>query len=149
MARDRHYETGKMHFVPFTRDDLEKFVLEQESRAPVETWVIAMAVYSLEAQGIVTTRKEATPQSPEYDLRAVRELLTAAFSDEGILTLAFDRFRTVYEDISSSGLTKTARIRRLVDWCDHNVQLEVLLAEVRDRNPDQYARFKGRLFPIR
>ncbi len=80
----------------------------------------------------------------EYDLQAVRELLSAAFSDEEILTLAFDRFRDVYEDISGE-MGKGKKIRLLVEWCDNKVVLDELLAEVKRRNPNQYARYAARL----
>jgi hypothetical protein len=83
------------------------------------------------------------PQSG-YDLQAVRELLSAAFSDEEIVTLAFDRFRAVYEDISGA-MSKGDKIRRLVDWCDKQVRMDSLLAEVKRRNPKQYARYAARL----
>ncbi len=85
------------------------------------------------------------PQS-EYDLQAVRELLAAAFSDQDILTLAFDRFRPVYEDLSG-GMSKGEKIRRLVDWCVHKQQLGVLLSEISQRNPAQYAKYAPRLKP--
>jgi UDP-2,3-diacylglucosamine pyrophosphatase LpxH len=85
----------------------------------------------------------AAPQD-EYDLGAVRELLSAAFSDEEIVTLAFDRFRQVYEDISGE-MGKTKKIRLLVDWCNGQLVLDSLLAEVKRRNPNQYARYASRL----
>jgi 3',5'-cyclic AMP phosphodiesterase CpdA len=86
------------------------------------------------------------PSAPpsEVDLQAVRELLEAAFSEQDIITLAFDRFRGVYEDISGGG-TKTEKIRRVVDWCVRNLQMPVLLAEVKQRNPSQYALYSSRL----
>jgi hypothetical protein len=80
----------------------------------------------------------------EYDLRVVRELLGAAFSDEEIVTLAFDCFRDVYEEIEGES-SKPKKIRRLVDWCNSQIQMDKLLAEVKQRNPNQYARFASRL----
>jgi len=79
-----------------------------------------------------------------YDVRIIRELLSDAFSDEEIITLVFDRFRDVYEDISG-GMSKTDKVRRLIDWCEHNVEIVTLLAEVQRRNPAQYARYVARL----
>ena len=81
-----------------------------------------------------------------YDPQAVRELLSAAFSDEEVMTLAFDRFRPVYEDISGA-MGKSTKIRLLVEWCDNNVVLDQLLAEVKRRNPNQYARHAVYLKP--
>jgi predicted MPP superfamily phosphohydrolase len=90
---------------------------------------------------------QSSPQRQSaYDVQAVRELLSAAFSDEEVMTLAFDRFRTVYEDISGA-MGKGTKIRLLVEWCDHYGALDQLLAEVKRRNPNQYARYDARLKP--
>jgi hypothetical protein len=86
---------------------------------------------------------EALPPS-DYDLQAVRELLNIAFSDEEIVTLAFDRFRAMYEDLSGE-MPKSSKIRRLVDWCARTVQVEALLDEVKLRNPNQYANYAARV----
>jgi hypothetical protein len=100
--------------------------------------------------GGLTVMQGASPDQPldmpesEYDLQAVRELLGAAFSDEDINTLAFDRFRAVYEDLGG-GMSKGNKIRRLVDWCVHNGQIKALLAEVKQRNPAQYSKYEHRL----
>jgi hypothetical protein len=85
-----------------------------------------------------------TMQENKYDLQIMRELLSAAFSDEEITTLAFDRFREVYDDFSG-GMSKSEKIRRLVDWCDRNLQVEKLMAETERRNPNQYRRYAARL----
>ncbi|MCW5213590.1 hypothetical protein VU04_11880 [Desulfobulbus sp. TB] len=52
MAQDRNYEIGEMHFVPFKRDSIIEFVLQQESHAPIATWVIALSIFSLGAGGV-------------------------------------------------------------------------------------------------
>ena len=80
----------------------------------------------------------------KYDLQVVRELLGAAFSDEEFMTLAFDRFRPVYDDISG-GMVKSEKTRRLVDWCERNLQMEKLMAEVQRRNLNQYERYAPHL----
>ncbi len=80
----------------------------------------------------------------EWNTEAMRELLSAAFSDEEITTLCFDHFRAVYEDFSS-GMSKSAKIQRLVEHCDRNTQMEALAREIERRNRAQYARFALRL----
>jgi hypothetical protein len=50
----------------------------------------------------------------------------------------------VYEEIGS-GMSKGDKIRRMVDRCVRNLQMETLLAEVKRRNPNQYARYASRL----
>ncbi|HUX30625.1 MAG TPA: toll/interleukin-1 receptor domain-containing protein [Thiobacillus sp.] len=47
-AQDRHYEFQEMHAVRFTRKAIMEFVARQEDRAPVATWVLAMAAYALQ-----------------------------------------------------------------------------------------------------
>jgi hypothetical protein len=46
-SQERNYEFGRHHYVEFTEEGLKRFILEQESKAPVETWVAAMGLYSL------------------------------------------------------------------------------------------------------
>jgi len=46
-AQDRHYEFNRHHYVDFTEEGIREFVLQQESTVPVESWVTAMALYSL------------------------------------------------------------------------------------------------------
>ena len=99
------------------------------------------------AQSLASPPAQSVPkQQSAYDLQAVRELLSAAFSDEEVMTLAFDRFRPVYEDISGA-MGKGTKIRLLVEWCDRNGALDPLLAEVKRRNPNQYARHAAYLKP--
>ncbi len=97
------------------------------------------------AAGTGTDLAGASPAPASgYDLQAVRELLGAAFSDEEVVTLAFDRFHAVYDEISG-GMSRPEKIRRLVAWCDQYMQLDELVAEIARRNPAQYRRFAPRL----
>lgn len=75
---------------------------------------------------------------------AIREMLTAAFDDEELSTFCADHFNAVYEEFAS-GMSKRDKIRRLLDYCVRQEQVETLLAEVRQCNPAQYARFEKRL----
>ncbi len=79
-----------------------------------------------------------------WNTEALRELLTAAFSDEELTIFCFDHFRPVYEDFST-GMSKGQKIQRLLDNCIRKVQVEMLLAEVHKANPMQYLQFERQL----
>ena len=79
-----------------------------------------------------------------WETVAIRQLLTAAFSDGELTTICFDYFRSVYEDFGS-GMSKGQKIQRLLDYCDRHGQIGELLRLVRERNPAQYTRFRDQL----
>jgi len=81
---------------------------------------------------------------PTWDTAAIRQLLTAAFSDGELTTLCFDYFRPVYEDFGS-GMSKGQKTQQLLDYCDRHNQLGVLLKRVKEANPSKYADFAPRL----
>ena len=74
----------------------------------------------------------------------IRELLTAAFSDEELTTLCFDYFPSVHSEFSS-GMALGQKIQRLIEYCLRYDQFGQLLAIVRERNPVQYLRHEQRL----
>jgi hypothetical protein len=80
----------------------------------------------------------------DWNTEAIRQLLNAAFSDGELTTLCFDHFHPVYDDFSS-GMSKRDKIQRLLDHCLRHAQVESMLAQVRQRNPVQYARFARQL----
>jgi nucleoside phosphorylase len=82
--------------------------------------------------------------SSTYNLAALRELLNAAFSDEELMTMCFDRFAEVYNNFSL-GMSKGQKIQQLLDYCLRREQLPMLLTEVEKRNPVQFKRYSGRL----
>jgi formylglycine-generating enzyme required for sulfatase activity/energy-coupling factor transporter ATP-binding protein EcfA2 len=84
------------------------------------------------------------PDTRRYDTTALRELLTAAFSDAELDALCYDRFRPVFEAFSG-GMSKAQKVQRLVEHCERQMSVEPLLAVVRERNPAQYAHFEARL----
>jgi hypothetical protein len=90
------------------------------------------------------TPGEPLPAPDKWNTSVIRDLLSAAFSDEEITTLCFDHFRTVYEDFAS-GMSKGQKNQRLLDYCERQDQIEKLLAQVQKRNPNQYARFEPQL----
>ena len=74
------------------------------------------------------------------DTAAIRALLTAALTDEALTALCYDYFRPVYENLAT-GMSKGQKIHRLIEHCEKYDKLDHLLAQVRERNPTQYARF--------
>ena len=79
-----------------------------------------------------------------YDLAAIRELVSAAFSDEELRTLCFDHYRAVYEQFTA-GQSKGDRVLALVAHADKHGLLDNLLAQVKTANPHQYAVFESRI----
>ena len=83
---------------------------------------------------------------PAYNLSTLRELLNAAFGDEDLTALCFDRFPAVHDNFSA-GMSKGQKIQQLLDFCLRHEQLSVLVAEIQTRNPAQFKRYEGRLKP--
>ena len=71
-------------------------------------------------------------------------LLMAAFNDEELTTFCYDTFRPVYEEFAT-GMSRTQKVQRLVEYCDRRGEMEKLLARVERVNPYQYNRFKEHL----
>ena len=90
------------------------------------------------------TADRPQPGAIAYNIAAVRDLINAAFSDEELSTLCFDRFPAVYNNLSN-GMSKGQKIQQMLDYCMRHDQLSALLAEVQERNLAQYRRFEGRL----
>lgn len=51
------------------------------------------------------------PDTRRHDTAAIRDLLTAAFSDEELDLLCYDHFRSVYEGFSG-GMSKAQKVHR-------------------------------------
>jgi hypothetical protein len=80
----------------------------------------------------------------EYNLHVIRELLGEAFSSGEITTLAFDLFHDVYQDFTA-GMTRSQKIRMVVDHANKNGAMPGLLAYVERQNAYQYGRFAPQL----
>jgi len=80
-----------------------------------------------------------------YDLAAIRELVSAAFSDEELRTFCFDHYRVVYEQFAV-GQSKGAWVLALVEYADKHGMLNQLLAQVKAANPHQYEVFESRIW---
>ena len=83
-------------------------------------------------------------ETQTYDLAVVRRLLDAAFDEEELSGLAFDRFPASAERFEA-GMSKQDKLRRLVSHCRRQGQIGALLAHVRRLSPRQYRRFQGQL----
>jgi hypothetical protein len=109
--------------------------LPQEARVPSE-WV----------------EVDPNPQEPrsmpggDYDIRAIRDLLTRAFVDERELRRFLrDRreFRAVLHEVGvGTGLSD--HVEALIAYCESRVLFEELLVAIREENPRQYERFASR-----
>jgi|GEM_PF-1192799 len=77
--------------------------------------------------------------STSWNRTVIRQLLTDAFNDEELTTLCYDHFMDVYEGFGS-GMSKTDKVLRLLDYCIRREQVEALLAAVRKANPAQFAK---------
>lgn len=86
----------------------------------------------------------AAARAGGWDTAAIRDLVSAAFSDGELTTLCFDHFHTVYEEFGT-GMAKGQKIQLLLDHCVRHGRLDELVQRVKERNPAQYARFEDRL----
>jgi outer membrane protein assembly factor BamB len=86
----------------------------------------------------------AAPTPSSYNTAAIRDLLTAALTDQQILALAFDSFPDAYEQMNSS-MGKDRLIQILLEYCRRHLKIDELLERVRDENPEQYALHAPRL----
>ena len=83
---------------------------------------------------------ESAPAHPSS--ATVRSLLMAAFSDGELTTFAFDHFRAVYDDFAS-GMARSAKVQRLVEYAELRGETVRPLALVKAVNPYQYERVIG------
>jgi hypothetical protein len=79
-----------------------------------------------------------------HNLAAIRELVSAAFDDNGLATFCADHFRTVYED-RAGGQSKSQRVLQLVDYAERYGHLDRLLHEIAKANPYQFGRFSDKV----
>ena len=75
-----------------------------------------------------------------YNLAAIRQLVSAAFSDDELTTFCFDHFPSVGQNFTA-GQTLDQRVLLLVDFAARQGQLGVLLDAIKQANPYQYERF--------
>jgi len=87
-----------------------------------------------------------TDDTQLYDIGAIQGLLRAAFTPEQLRRFCYERpsFRPIVVE-SSPNDSLALLVDRVVEYCDKQVLLDQLLAEVRQVNPRQYARFEEKL----
>jgi len=75
----------------------------------------------------------------------VRELVSEALTDEEVRDLCFDKFWSVYDELSPA-MSRKECIRRLLDYCVRRPsQLEVLLVDLERMAPEVYTGYRARL----
>ena len=96
---------------------------------------------------VATQRTQLEPERSErsaWNFEAIRNLLTAAFSDSELTNFCFDHFSEVYEAFGS-GMSKPQKIQELLEYCRRHLEVERLLRLVEAQNPSQYTRFAATL----
>ena len=76
--------------------------------------------------------------------RGPQELIKEALSDKELTIFCYDHFRDVYHQ-SGTGMSKTVKIQRLIEYCVIQVEAPRLLYLLRAENPEQFPRFEERL----
>lgn len=75
-----------------------------------------------------------------YNPGRIRKLLKDAFSEEEFVIFCYDNFREVREQFSA-GMTASAKIQLLIEYCDRRNLFSQLLALVNEANPAKYAEY--------
>ena len=91
--------------------------------------------------GGASSEQEPTDAQYEWNRSALRELLTAAFTDGDLTALCYDHFPQVYDKFGE-GMGKSAKVHLLLEHCVSHKEVETLLASVHEHNPAQYERFE-------
>ncbi len=89
-------------------------------------------------------RNNSPSEQKRWNTAVLRELLSVAYDDEGLTSLCFDYFHTVY-DAFSVGMGKRQKIQRLLEYCVRHDQVEELLSLAKKHNQAQYAQYENRL----
>jgi hypothetical protein len=145
--REERDEREKKREADASRTNASTTIFDQRGQT-VGTQINVAGDYVDQRSGADLPQAPPAPTTAEpsgsWNTEAVRELLSAAFSDGELTTLCFDHFCAVYEGFSA-GMGKGDKIQRLLDYCIRHEQMEALLALVRERNLAQYTRFEEQL----
>jgi hypothetical protein len=87
-----------------------------------------------------------TNKAPEYNLATTRELLLAAFTAEELRRFCHDR-PTFYPIVDRFGpeYGLDDMVDEVITYCEKHLLFDELLAEIKEYNPKQYARFAPRV----
>ncbi len=83
-----------------------------------------------------------------YNYAVIRELVEAAFDDEGLAIFCYDNFNDVAEQFTA-GQTRKARIQLLIDYVKRHGLTNRLLTGIQEANPYQYGNFESGLKSLR
>jgi hypothetical protein len=97
----------------------------------------------------VGQERRSDPQSSEAEQQCnpavLRRLIVEAFSDEELSVFCYDYFRKVYDQLGS-GMSKIAKVQRLIEHTERNRRIDELLTRIQTANPAQYNAFEPELF---
>ena len=79
-----------------------------------------------------------------YSSAALRDLISAALTEDEFTALAFDYFRPVYEQFAA-GQTLRQRVQLLIEHAERRGQTARLAALIQEINPARYREFANRL----
>ena len=79
-----------------------------------------------------------------YNTAALRDLISAALSEDEFTALAFDHFRPVYDQFAA-GQTRHQRVQLLLEHAVRSGPMARLAALIQEINPARYREFAGRL----
>jgi superfamily I DNA/RNA helicase len=77
-------------------------------------------------------------------IRILQELIKEAFSGEDLELFCYNHFQEVYKQFGT-GMSKTVKIQRLIEYCEQGTKTETLIARIKDYNPSQFERFAEQL----
>ena len=70
----------------------------------------------------------------------IYQLLAAVFDDQQITSFCFDNYPGIYTRLTP-GMSRSEKIQRLIDYVERQDAFDELLMQVREINPNQFARF--------
>jgi hypothetical protein len=98
-------------------------------------------------QGLSPSAVKLAEQKLSYNNAKIRRLLTEAFTDEDLNDFCMDYFPRVFEQLST-GMSKSQKIQRLMEYCARRNQFSHLLALVKDSNANKYTEYENELTTI-